>query len=61
VAVAANASGLPTTAFTTMHKRFPALVTVGGIEGCLVGLGSLRRFALHVRTLLWSGLSVTTT
>jgi hypothetical protein len=61
VAVAANASGLPTTAFTTMHKRFPALVTVGGIEGCLVGLGSLHRFALHVRTLLWSGLSVTTT
>jgi hypothetical protein len=61
VAVAANASHLPTKAFTTMHKRFPALVAAGGIEGCLVGLGSLREFALYVRTLLWSGLSAATT
>lgn len=61
VAVAANASGLPATAFKTMHKRFPALVNGGGIEGCLVGLGSLREFALYVRELLWSGLSVATT
>jgi hypothetical protein len=52
---------LPTKAFTTMHKRFPALVAAGGIEGCLVGLGSLREFALYVRTLLWSGLSAATT
>lgn len=61
VAVAANASGLPETAFSTMHKRFPALVEAGGIEGCLVGLGSLREFALYVRKLLWSGLSTATT
>lgn len=61
VAVAANAANLPTTAFTTMHKHFPALVTAGGIEGCLLGLGSLREFALYVRTLLWSGLSAATT
>jgi hypothetical protein len=61
VAVAANATGLPTKAFTTMHKRFPALVAAGGVEGSLVGLGSLREFALYVRTLLWSGLSTATT
>lgn len=61
VAVAANASHLPTKAFTTMHKHFPALVAAGGIEGCLLGLGSLREFALYVRRLLWSGLSAATT
>jgi hypothetical protein len=61
VAVAADASGLPGRAFTTMHKHFPALVAAGGIEGCLVGLGSLREFTSFVRTLLWNGLSTTTT
>jgi hypothetical protein len=61
VAVAANATGLPRRAFSTMHEHFPMLVAAGGIEGCLVGLGSLREFALYVRTLLWSGLSVATT
>jgi len=61
VAVATNAAVLPNRAFTTMHKHFPTLVATGGIEGCLVGLGSLRDFALYVRTLLWSGLSVATT
>lgn len=61
VAVAADAAGLPGRAFTTMHKHFPALVAAGGIEGCLVGLGSLREFSLFVRTLLWSGLSTATT
>jgi hypothetical protein len=60
VAVAANAAGLPQRAFSTMHTRFPDLAA-GSIEGCLVGLGSLREFALYVRTLLWSGLSATTT
>jgi hypothetical protein len=60
VAVAANATALPKRAFTTMHQYFPAFVAAGGIEGCLVGLGSLREFALYVRTLLWSGLSVGT-
>lgn len=61
VAVAANAAGLPRRAFSTMHEHFPTLVADGGIEGCLVGLGSLREFALYVRTLLWSGLSIATT
>ena len=56
VAVAANAQGLPVRAFTTMHEHFPAF-TAGRIEGCLLGLGSLRDFALHVRKLLWTGLS----
>lgn len=61
VAVAADAYGLPDRAFTTMHKHFPQLVAAGGIEGCLVGLGSLREFSLYVRRLLWSGLSTATT
>jgi hypothetical protein len=60
VAVAANAQGLPRQAFTTMHQHFP-LFAAGGIEGCLLGLGSLREFALYVRTLLWTGLSGETT
>lgn len=59
VAVAANAEGLPTTAFSTMHTRFP-LITAGGVEGCLVGLGSLLEFATEVRRTMWSGLSTTT-
>lgn len=59
VAVAANAQGLPTTAFSTMHTRFP-LITAGGVEGCLVGLGSLLEFATDVRRTMWSGLSTTT-
>lgn len=61
IAVASDAARLPGRAFTTMHKHFPALVAAGGIEGCLVGLGSLREFSLFVRTLLWSGLSIATT
>ncbi|MEJ7655474.1 MAG: hypothetical protein WKF33_00375 [Thermoleophilaceae bacterium] len=61
VAVAADADGLPERAFTTMHRRFPRLAAAGGVEGCLVGLGSLREFSLHVRKLLWSGLSTATT
>lgn len=61
VAVAANAAGLPERAFTTMHKHFPTLVGAGGIEGCLIGLGSLSEFSSFVRTLLWSGLSTATT
>lgn len=61
VAVAANAAGLPSRAFSTMHEHFPTLVVAGCIEGCLVGLGSLPEFALYVRTLLWSGLSIATT
>jgi hypothetical protein len=60
VAVATNSQGLPRRAFTTMHEHFPTLVAAGGIEGCLIGLGSLRDFALHVRTLLWNGLSAET-
>ncbi|HTZ85646.1 MAG TPA: hypothetical protein VMB05_03170 [Solirubrobacteraceae bacterium] len=60
VAVATDAAGLPTTAFTTMHTHFPRLADAGGIEGCLVGLGSLRDFSLYVRALLWSGLSAAT-
>lgn len=56
VAVAADADGLPRRTFTTMHKHFPALVAAGGIEGCLVGLGSLREFTSFVRSLLWTGL-----
>jgi hypothetical protein len=61
VAVATNATGLPKRAFTTMHEHFPAFGAAGGLEGCLLGLGSLRDFALYVRTLLWSGLSTATT
>lgn len=61
VAVAANAEGLPDRAFTTMHKHFPAFVAAGGIEGLLIGLGGLKDFSTHVRTLLWTGLSVATT
>jgi hypothetical protein len=61
VSVAADAAGLPARAFSTMHKHFPAFVAAGGIEGCLVGLGSLRQFTLFVRTLLWTGLSTATT
>jgi hypothetical protein len=61
VAVATDAADLPDRAFTTMHKHFPRLVAAGGIEGCLVGLGSLRDFSIHVRDLLWSGLSIATT
>ena len=61
IAVAADATGLPGRAFTTMHRHFPALVDAGGIEGCLVGLGSLREFTSFVRTLLWNGLSTATT
>jgi hypothetical protein len=57
VAVASDAAGLPTTAFTTMHSHFPRLVAAEGIEGCLIGIGSLTTFALSVRRLLWSGLS----
>jgi hypothetical protein len=60
VAVATDAAALPGRAFTTMHKHFPDLVAAGGIEGCLVGLGSLREFSLFVRTLLWNGLSTAT-
>jgi hypothetical protein len=60
VAVAADATNLPDRAFTTMHKHFPRLVGAGGIEGCLVGLGSLREFTSYVKTLLWNGLSTTT-
>lgn len=60
VAVAADAAGLPVSSFRTMHKHFPALVAAGGIEGCLIGLGSLREFTSFVRTLLWNGLSTAT-
>jgi hypothetical protein len=60
VAVAANAAGLPDRAFTTMHNYFPGLLASGGIEGCLVGLGSLGEFSIFVRKLLWSGLSIET-
>jgi hypothetical protein len=61
VAVASDAEGLPQTAFSTMHKHFPQLVPAGGIEGCLVGVGSLRDFATAVRGHLWNGLSTKTT
>lgn len=61
VALVADAGGLPERAFTTMHNHFPRLVAAGGIEGCLLGIGSLREFSLYVRTLLWNGLSTVTT
>lgn len=61
VAVAADAAGLPRRAFTTMHDHFPVFVATGGLEGCLVGLGSLRAFSSLVRTWLWTGLSTATT
>ncbi|MDQ3729501.1 MAG: hypothetical protein M3355_07925 [Actinomycetota bacterium] len=61
VALAADATSLPGRAFTTMHRHFPALVDAGGIEGYLVGLGSLREFTSFVRALLWTGLSTATT
>ncbi len=61
VALAADARDLPQRAFTTMHKHFPDLVAAGGIEGYLLGIGSLREFSLYIRTLLWNGLSTTTT
>ena len=60
VAVATDATGLPQRAFTTMHKHFPRLVAIDGLEGCLLGLGKLRDFTVDVRRLLWSGLSTTT-
>lgn len=60
VAVAANAAGLPNTAFSTMHERFPALAPNDCLEGCLIGIGDFAQFALEVRRLLWSGLSITT-
>jgi hypothetical protein len=59
VAVAANAAALPNTAFSTMHKRFPALAPNDCLEGCLVGVGDFAEFSLDVRRLLWSGLSIT--
>lgn len=61
VAVATDAAGLPARAFSTMHAHFPTLAAAGGIEGCLVGLGSLREFTTFVRTILWNGLSTATT
>ncbi len=61
VALAADAHDLPGRAFTTMHKHFPALVAAGGLEGYLLGIGSLRDFALYIRWLLWNGLSASTT
>lgn len=60
VAVASNAAGLPNTAFSTMHSRFPALAPNDCLEGCLIGLGDFAEFASEVRRLLWSGLSTTT-
>jgi hypothetical protein len=60
IAVAANAATLPNTAFSTMHDRFPALAPNDCLEGCLIGIGDFAQFALEVRRLLWSGLSITT-
>jgi hypothetical protein len=61
VAVAADTTSLPVTAFSTMHQHFPAIAANEGcLEGCLVGLGNFAEFCDYVRTLLWNGLSNTT-